>query len=116
MFCVALFMSLSVSIHQAVYTSSGIGVVAGLVTLAMTSVLFIAVGFWVLRAAAKGKRWSRIVVSIVALLQIVSIVSSVIEGVPQYAAPVRYLETALMSGVIVLLFTSSANAWFRRRD
>jgi hypothetical protein len=101
--CTALVISSLVSVHQAVYTASGIGVVAGLVTLALIWVLYIAVGFWVLRAAAKGRRWSRVVISIVALLQIVSIVSAFVEGAAQYAAPVRFLEM------------SSANAWFRKR-
>ncbi len=114
--CAALFMSPLVSVHEAIYTSSGIGIVAGLVTLAIIYVLIIAVAFWVIRAAAKGRRWSRIVIAIVVLLQIVSMVSTIFGGIPMYGAPVRYLELTLLSGVAVLLFTPSANAWFQKRD
>lgn len=69
-----------------------------------------------LRSLAKGRRWSRIAVAIVALLQIVSIVRTALGGMPIYAAPVRFLDSVLLAATIILLFTPAANAWFRRRE
>ena len=112
----ALILSPAVGIHQAVYTSSGIGVVAGLVTLALMYVIVVGLGIWIIGAAAKGARWARIVVSILALLQVASIVTAAVQGFSHYAAPVRYLEALLFSAALVLLFTPAANAWFRPRE
>jgi hypothetical protein len=112
----AFFASPLVSIHEAVYTGSGIGAVAGIVTLALVYVLMIALGFWVFSAVVKGRRWGRIVASIVALLEIVSVGSAFLRGIALYGWPVRLLDLFLLCGAVVLFFTPPANAWFRRRD
>lgn len=109
-------VNIAARVYATVSTSSGIGVVAGLVTLSIICVIAFGLAFWIFGAIAKGRRWARVVGAVIVLIHVADIVGMALGGISLFGGLAYFAELSLQGVAVVLLFTPSANAWFRPRE
>lgn len=113
---ISVVLNIAAGVHATVSTSSGIDVLAGVLTLTTVCAIAFGLAFWIFGAIARGRRWARIVGTAIVLLLFADMVGPAFSGIPLLFALVYLVEFSLQGVAVALLFTPSANAWFRPRD
>ena len=106
----AALLGVLASGYHTLSTSTGIDIVA----LALTYLTGAAVAFFVVWGVSNGWRWARILVSAVLLLQVKPAFTALSDGVEWFDGLVLVATLVPSAVATILLFTPSANAWFRR--
>ena len=110
----AMLAGISASVYHTLSTSSGIEAVAGLVAIALAGLTLAAVAGFVIVGVAKGWRWARILSTAAFLYQLVQSLPAIAAGMSIFDGLVFVVTLLPQSAAAFLLFTPSANAWFRR--
>ena len=106
----AAFVGVLASAWHTLSSSTGIDIVA----FALTYLTGFALACFVIWGVSKGWRWARILVSAVFLLQVKPAFTEISDGIGLFDGLVLVATFVPTAVAIVLSFTPSANAWFRR--
>jgi hypothetical protein len=112
----SLILGTVMAVHTVASTSGGSERTFQLIAIAILSAVTLGLAAWVFWSMAKGLRWARIVCSVFLLLRVFALVSLFRGGVTLFEGAIHGVEFLLEIVAAVLLFTPSANAWFRPRE
>jgi hypothetical protein len=112
---ISVVLNIAAGVIATVSTSSAIDGLAGILTLSTVCAIAFGLAFWIFGAIARGRRWARIVGTAIVLLLFADMAGAGFSGIPLLSALTYLVEFSLQAVAVALLFTPSANAWFRPR-